>query len=100
MIRGKRITLRAVEREDLPRFIVWLNDPEVTRHLNTFLPFNLEDETDWYERQRQDETTLNLAIVINEGEQHIGAVGLLLWSTMNRATSPTGSPQPDPLWRI
>jgi diamine N-acetyltransferase len=77
MIKGKRLILRAVERDDLPRYVVWLNDPEVTYHITTLLPFNLEDETDWYEQQRQDDTALNLAIVITDGEQHIGSVGLM-----------------------
>jgi hypothetical protein len=53
MIRGKRISLRPIERDDLPRYIVWLNDAEVTYHLLPRLPVNLEDETDWYEHQRK-----------------------------------------------
>jgi len=77
MIRGKRVSLRAIERDDLPRYVAWLNDIEVSYHLTTFIPFNLEDETDWYERQRTDDTTQNFAIVLNEGEQHIGSVGLM-----------------------
>jgi len=77
MIRGNRITLRAVERDDLPRYVAWLNDPEVTYHLSPLLPFNLDDETEWYEQQRKDDSQLNLAIVINDGEQHIGSVGLM-----------------------
>lgn len=77
MIRGSRIALRAVERDDLPRYVAWLNDPEVTYHLSPLLPFNLDDETKWYEQQRQDDSVLNLAIVIIDGEQHIGSVGLM-----------------------
>jgi RimJ/RimL family protein N-acetyltransferase len=77
MIRGKRISLRAIERDDLPRYIVWLNDSEVTYHLLPRLPMNLEDETDWYERQRKDETTQHFAVVINEEEQLIGSIGLM-----------------------
>jgi RimJ/RimL family protein N-acetyltransferase len=77
MIEGSRITLRAVERDDLPRYVSWLNDPEVTYHLSPLLPFNLDDETDWYEQQRQDQSVLNLAIVIDDGRQHIGSVGLM-----------------------
>lgn len=76
MIQGKRLTLRAIERDDLPRYVAWLNDSEVTHHIKTFLPMNLEDETDWYERQRKDGSTLNLAIVVNDEERHIGSVSL------------------------
>ncbi len=77
MIKGERLTLRAVERDDLPNYVAWLNDPEVTYHLTTFLPFNLEDESDWYEQQRQENSVLNLAIVLNADQQHIGSVGLM-----------------------
>ena len=33
IILGKRMRLRAVERDDVPRFHEWVNDPEVTRGL-------------------------------------------------------------------
>jgi len=77
MIQGKRLTLRAIERDDLPRYVVWLNDLEVTHHLKTYPPMNLEDETDWYEQQRKDGSTLNLAIVVSDEEWHIGSVSLM-----------------------
>jgi RimJ/RimL family protein N-acetyltransferase len=31
MIIGERIRLRAMRRDDLPLFVEWFNDPEVTR---------------------------------------------------------------------
>ena len=77
MIQGKRLTLRAIERDDLPRYVVWLNDLEVIHHLKTYPPMNLEDETDWYESQRKDGSTLNLAIVVSDEERHIGSVSLM-----------------------
>ncbi len=44
MIYGKRIRLRAIEREDLPRFVAWLNDPDVLQGLLIYLPLSLQDE--------------------------------------------------------
>lgn len=76
MIKGERISLRPIEREDLVRYVRWINDREVTTYLYTFLPMNIEDEEEWYERQRKDETSLNLAIVLNIGAKHIGSIGL------------------------
>jgi RimJ/RimL family protein N-acetyltransferase len=29
MIYSERVRLRAIERDDLPRYVAWLNDPEV-----------------------------------------------------------------------
>lgn len=47
---GKRIRLRAAEREDLPTFVQWLNDPEVTENLSVFTPWALYEEEQWYEK--------------------------------------------------
>lgn len=77
MIKGQRLTLRVIERDDLPHFITWVNDPEVTQHLLLYLPINLDDETDWYEGQRKDTTTQNFAIVITQEQRLIGSVGLM-----------------------
>jgi RimJ/RimL family protein N-acetyltransferase len=34
MLYGKRIRLRGNEHNDLPKFVEWLNDPEVRRYLS------------------------------------------------------------------
>ena len=49
MIIGERVRLRAIERDDVPRFVVWLNDPEVTAGLLISLPMATWDETRWFE---------------------------------------------------
>jgi len=49
MIYGERIRFRAVEREDLPRFVAWLNDPEVLQGLLMYLPLSADAESAWYE---------------------------------------------------
>ena len=77
MLKGERLTLRAIERDDLPRYVAWLNDPEVTDHLKAYLPFNLDDETDWYESQRKDNTNQIFAIVISAENLHIGSIALM-----------------------
>lgn len=77
MLKSRRLFLRAVERDDLLRYVEWINDPEIIQHLLIYLPMSLDDETDWYERQRQDPTTQNFAIVLNDGERHIGSIGLM-----------------------
>lgn len=49
MIYGDRIRLRSVERSDLPRFVEWLNDPEVTAGLAMVLPLSQVDEEAWFD---------------------------------------------------
>lgn len=49
MIYGQSIRLRHVEREDLPRFVEWLNDPEVRKGLMLYLPLSQAEEEQWFE---------------------------------------------------
>ncbi len=44
MIYGERIRLRALEEEDLPLFVRWLNDPEVRQGLVIYLPLSIVEE--------------------------------------------------------
>ncbi|MGD1997063.1 MAG: GNAT family N-acetyltransferase [Anaerolineae bacterium] len=78
MIAGKKVQLRPIERDDLPRFVRWFSDPEVRRHLLVYLPFSLAQEEKWYEglleRIERSEVVV-LAIETAEGI-HIGNVGL------------------------
>lgn len=49
MIYAERIRLRADERADLPRFVEWLNDPEVREGISYYLPLSQVEEEHWYE---------------------------------------------------
>ena len=50
MIYGERVRLRHVERDDLPRFVEWLNDPQVTQGLSIYIPLSMDEEQRWYEQ--------------------------------------------------
>jgi RimJ/RimL family protein N-acetyltransferase len=50
MIYGERIRFRAVEKEDLPKFVSWLNDPEVRHGLLLHNPLSQSEEEGWYEK--------------------------------------------------
>jgi diamine N-acetyltransferase len=78
MILGKKVRLRPIERDDLPRFVEWFGDPEVRRHLAIYLPFSLAQEERWFENlqgrlERQEDVLL--AIETADGV-HIGNLGL------------------------
>lgn len=49
MIEGQRVRLRHTERADLPRFVEWLNDPEVRQGLSMYLPISQVEEEQWFE---------------------------------------------------
>jgi len=49
------VRLRPVQESDLPRFVEWLADREVTRWLAAMGgPPTLDDEYEWYESKRSD----------------------------------------------
>lgn len=79
MIYGERVRLRAIERQDLPRFVAWFNDPEVRRGLNAFLPMSLKEEETWYEGVlERGPIERPMAIDVQEREDwiHIGSCGI------------------------
>jgi diamine N-acetyltransferase len=72
LIYGKRIRLRAIEREDLSLFVNWLNDPDVRAGLLHFLPYSLVDEEQWFsEMQKNPVEEHPLVIEIRQGEEWI-----------------------------
>jgi RimJ/RimL family protein N-acetyltransferase len=73
MIQGERIILRAIERQDLPNYVQWLNDPVVLEYFGRHMSLSLAEEESWYERMLQDSSVCNFAIEF-EG-QHIGGAG-------------------------
>lgn len=79
MINGERIRLRAVERDDLPQFVAWLNDPEVIAGLMVYLPMSMADEERWFQGMEQrpmDEHPLVIEIREGDGWRMIGNAGL------------------------
>ena len=58
MIYGDRIRLRPVERDDLPEFVKWLNDPEVRDGLAAVFPLGLAEEEQWFEKNLEKEPAL------------------------------------------
>lgn len=79
MILGDGLRMRAIEPEDLPRYVEWFNDREVTRSLNQFLPMSSADEQAWYEGLKdRDPRERPLAIDVRQDTAwvHVGGCGL------------------------
>jgi len=75
MIVGQKTRLRAIEREDIPTFVRWFNDPEVRRYLEMYLPMSKAEEEEWFEARLKDQSCRIFAIETEEGA-HIGNIGL------------------------
>ncbi len=79
MIEGERIRLRAIERDDLPRFVTWLNDPEVLRGLLIYAPLSLPQEEIWFQHMLErpvEEQPLVIEVRMPEGWVPVGNIAL------------------------
>jgi UDP-4-amino-4,6-dideoxy-N-acetyl-beta-L-altrosamine N-acetyltransferase len=75
MIHGQKTRLRRIEREDIPTFVRWFNDPEVREFLVINRPISMAEEEQWFERQLQASDTEIFCIETSDGV-HIGNIGL------------------------
>jgi diamine N-acetyltransferase len=78
VISGERVRLRGVEREDIPRFVEWLNDPEVIDGLVLYLPMSTAEEERWFEElasKPAEERPLAVDALQREEWRHIGSAG-------------------------
>jgi RimJ/RimL family protein N-acetyltransferase len=78
VIYGDRVRLRHVEREDLPRFVEWLNDPEVRHGLAMYLPLSNAEEENWFEdtlKREGEERPLAIEVGDSDGWTLVGNCG-------------------------
>ena len=73
-LRGERVSLRPLERTDLPRCVAWFNDREVTYYLGRDGPLTMEEEDRWFANYKAKTDELIFAITVDG--HHIGNVGL------------------------
>lgn len=87
MIYAKRLRLRAAEREDIPRFVHWLNDSEVRRFLSVYLPISKAEEEGWFERMLQSPASEHVMVIeIGQGDEWkpIGNTSLMHVNAIDR----------------
>jgi RimJ/RimL family protein N-acetyltransferase len=78
MIEAARLYLREVQPSDATdRYVAWMNDVDVTRFMETrFAAHSVESLREYIETMRRKPDTLFLAIVLREGDLHIGNIKL------------------------
>jgi RimJ/RimL family protein N-acetyltransferase len=76
-IKGKLVTLRAIEREDLPLLHQWANDPDIWYGLGGWhFPSNMDYMQKWFENLKNETIKQNFAIeTVDHGL--IGTVNLV-----------------------
>jgi len=94
MLYGERIRLRRIERADLPRFVEWLNDPEVRESLLQIYPLGLAEEERWFEAMLKEEparqpyaidASAQVQDTATQAWTHIGTTGFHHVDWRNRA---------------
>jgi ribosomal-protein-alanine N-acetyltransferase len=77
-VQGSRVCLRPLAREDLnTRYLAWLNDPEVTRYMETgTFPTTARDLEKFYDEVTGTRDQVILAVADKKSGQHIGNVKL------------------------
>lgn len=77
IIRGERVYLRPAERADLPVFVRWFSDAEVTRNLGARAPLSMPLEERWFEQMlgEQGKSQYHFVICLLDGDRAIGTIG-------------------------
>lgn len=75
MIKGAKTCLRALERDDLPHFVRWINDPETRRFMMMRFPLSMTEEENWWESFSTRQNDYIFAIEAGDGT-YIGNIGL------------------------
>jgi ribosomal-protein-alanine N-acetyltransferase len=75
-LKGERIYLREVRLSDVnTNYHRWMNDPDVIRHLECrFSTNSMEAIKDFVEKMLNDRDNIFLAIIIKDGDRHIGNI--------------------------
>jgi RimJ/RimL family protein N-acetyltransferase len=80
MLKGKAVVLRATRRSDVPFFLQWFNDPEVTQYLSMDPPMTEMAENKWLDELATTRAATDVVFVIevatNETNKPIGICGL------------------------
>jgi RimJ/RimL family protein N-acetyltransferase len=83
---GDRIYLRPLDEEaDLDRCLGWINDPDILATLGRRSPMSRSMEREWLLGQYQDDRTFSLAIILKDGDRHIGNTGLHAIAPVDRS---------------
>jgi RimJ/RimL family protein N-acetyltransferase len=79
MIPGERVRLRALERDDVPTFVRWFNDPEVRHYLAAYLPMSMAQEERWLEARldAKDEFFFVVEALVDDVFTPIGTICLV-----------------------
>ena len=86
MIKGKRVGLRSVEKEDLKYLRDWRNLPHFRKNFREVRELSLADQESWFDSLQKTKHINYMFIIVDiETNTPIGAAGLLYINWINRS---------------
>jgi diamine N-acetyltransferase len=76
-IMGERVTLRRIERADVPHVRRWYDDPELRAQIGATAPMTEAEAEEWFDRVAADPNRVWYVVVCDEDDRVIGEAGLL-----------------------
>ena len=85
MLKGRHVSLFAVEKEDLQKLCDWRNNPEFRKHFREYRELNMAQQENWFEdKVVKDNTTLMFSIRRNEDNELLGCCGFVYINWVHR----------------
>lgn len=85
MIKGEKVYLKAIEREDLPYLMDWRNRPDFRKYFREYREINSDMQEKWYENKViNDNSTIMFSIKDIENNQLLGCCGLCYINWIHR----------------
>ena len=91
IIEGERLRLRPVREGDLPHWVKWFADPEVTKYIAAEMDVSekvtLDVRREWFRAQEKNENEIVFSIELKRTGQHIGGADFRHIDERNRRAS-------------
>ena len=85
MLKGKKVSLYSVEKDDLQHFRDWRNNPDFRKHFREYRELNMAQQEKWFEdKVVKDNTTLMFSIRRNEDNELLGCCGFVYINWVHR----------------
>jgi [ribosomal protein S5]-alanine N-acetyltransferase len=86
ILRGETITLEPAKPADLPLFVRWFADTDVTRYLLARFALSPSQEEEWYESVARNDSTVHWAIVADGATIGVSGIHQIDWINRHAQT--------------
>ena len=63
MLKGKKVSLHAVEREDLQQLRDWRNNPDFRKYFREYRELNMQQQEQWFEKSVVDDNNTQMFVI-------------------------------------